>query len=317
MRPRRVAPAVLAILLLTGCRGGHGRRDATGDTAAPAVSAQASARILATYVRRYNRAVTEGDAKEWRDVGTDALGATAEAALRLGGGRPPQTGAISLRNPVMYVPRLRGVPRWFAVAALERRGGAERPVFAVFVQKSAKTGWRLSNRVYFQGRPPRIATDEQGYAIAVDPAAATLATRPEALPAEHAAYLDRGDDRSIMPGTTGRDWRAAEARQARQLRAHEVAAAGRSAPTGYPVYALRTDDGGAIVTYSLRRTTTYTASGGGDVAVLPSDVRTYLHGGSGHRVTATWVWRAVAYLPVRGRATVLIEAFDLASARAS
>ncbi|MFL6056368.1 MAG: hypothetical protein ACJ72W_26225 [Actinoallomurus sp.] len=317
MRPRRVAPAVLAILLLAGCRGGPDQRDATGDTAVPAVSAQASARILATYVRRYNRAVTAGDAKEWRDVGTDALGATAEAALRLGGGRPPQTGAISLRNPVMYVPRLRGLPRWFAVAALERRGGAERPVFAVFAQKSARTGWRLSSRVYFQGPSPRIATDEQGYAVAVDPAAATLATRPDALPAAHAAYLDRGDDRVIMPGATARDWRTAEARQERRLRADKVAVAGRSSPTGHPVYALRTDDGGALVSYSLRRTTTYTASGGGDVTVLPVDVRTYLHGRSGHRVTATWVWRAVAYLPVRGRALVLLEAFDLASARAS
>ncbi|MCO5998822.1 hypothetical protein [Actinoallomurus rhizosphaericola] len=317
MRHRRVAPAVLAILLLAACQDGHDDGDAGGDTAVPAVSADASAQVLAAYVRHYNRAVTAGDVKEWREVGTDAIGATAEAALRLGGGRPPRTGAISLRNPVMYVPRLRGTPRWFAVSALERKGGTERPLFAVFVQKNAKSAWRLSSRVYFHGDPPRIATDEQGYAVAVDPGAGTPATTPSALPAAHAAYLDRGNDGSIVPGDTARAWRTAEARQERQLRDHGVTVSGRSAPTGYPVYALRTDDGGAIVSYSLRRTTTYTATGSGDVAVLPADVRTYLHGRSAHRVTATWVWRAVTYLPVRGRATVLIEAFDLASAQAS
>jgi hypothetical protein len=315
MRPRRVASAVLAILLLTGCEGGHDDGDAADDAPAPAVSADASARILAAYVRGYNKAVTAGDAKEWRGLGTDALGATAEAALRLGGGRPPRAGAISLRNPVMYVPRLRGLPRWFATVALERRGGGERPIFAVFVEKSERSGWRLSSRVYFRGLPPRITTDDQGYAVAVDPGASALATTPSALPTAHAVYLDRGDDRSIRPGTTARRWRTAEARQEKQLRAHHVAVTGRSSPTGYPVYALRTDDGGAIVTYSLRRTTTYTATGGGDVAAVPADVRTYLHGRTGHRVTATWVWRAVTYVPVRGRATVLIEDFDLASAR--
>ncbi|MEV5746929.1 hypothetical protein AB0L00_03845 [Actinoallomurus sp. NPDC052308] len=318
MRHRRVAPAVLAILLLAGCQGGHDDGDGdAGDTAAPAVSADASAQVLAAYVRHYNRAVTAGDAKEWRAVGTDALGATAEATLRLGGGRPPRTGAISLRNPVMYVPRLRGLPRWFAVSALERRGGAERPIFAVFSQQSAKSAWRLSSRLYFHGPPPRIATDEQGYAVAVDPGAGTPATTPAALPAAHGAYLDRGDDDTIRPSDVARGWRTAEARQEKQLRDHDVAVTGRSSPTGYPVYALRTGDGGAIVSYSVRRTTTYTATGSGDVAVLPADVRTYLHGRTGHRVTATWIWRAVTYLPVRGRATTLIEDFDLASAQAS
>jgi hypothetical protein len=218
---------------------------------------------------------------------------------------------------VLYVPRLRGLPRWFAVSALEHTGGAERPLFAVFVQKSAASAWRLSSRVYFHGEPPKIATDEQGYAVAVDPDTSTLATTPAALPAAHAAYLDRGNDDAIRPGDTARSWRTAEAGQEKRLRGHGVTVTGRSSPTGYPVYALRTTDGGAIVTYSLRRTTTYTATGSGDVAVLPADVRAYLHGRTGHRVTATWVWRAVAYLPVRGRATVLIEAFDLASAQTS
>ncbi|GAA0337314.1 hypothetical protein NE235_32860 [Actinoallomurus spadix] len=317
MRHRRVAPAVLAILLLAGCQGGDDDGGAAGDTAVPAVSADTAAKVLADYVRHWNRAVTAGDARAWREVGTDAFGATAEAALRLGGGRPPRTSVISLHNPVMYVPRLRGLPRWFAVSALEREGGTERPLFAVFVRKSATSAWRLSSRVYFHGEPPGIATDEQGYAVAVDPGTSTPTTTPAALPAAHAAYLDRGNDDAIVPGATARTWRTAEAGQERQLRAHGVTVAGRSSPTGYPVYPLRTSDGGAIVSYSLRRTTTYTATGHGDVAALPSDVRTYLHGRTGHRVTATWVWRAVAYLPVRGRATVLIEAFDLASAQAS
>src|SRR5262249_33918441 len=157
----------------------------------------------------------------------------------------------------------------------------------------------------------------QGYAYAVEPGSAASPAAPAALPAAHAAYLDRGDERALRPGAAGRAWRQAEARQEKQLRAHEVLVAGRSSPTGYPVYALRTTDGGAIVTYSLRRTTTYTAAGSGDVAATPADVRAYLHGRTGHRVTASWVWRAVAYLPVRGAASVLIEDFDLASAQVS
>ncbi|GAA4637320.1 hypothetical protein GCM10023196_090650 [Actinoallomurus vinaceus] len=318
MRPRRVVSAVPAVLLVAGCQGGHGDgAPAGGTTAAPAVSAEASAQVLDAYVRRYNKAVTAGDTTAWRALGADAIDATAEAALRRGGGRPPRLGAISLRNPVMYVPRLRGLPRWFAVSALERRGRAERPIFAVFAEETARSGWRLASQVYFTGRPPRIATDAQGYAEAVDPGSAASATAPAALPAAHAAYLDRGDEHALHAGAADREWRQAEARQEKQLRAHGVIVSGRSAPTGYPIYALRTTDGGAIVTYSLRRTTTYTAAGSGDVTAVPADVRAYLHGRTGHRVTATWVWRAVAYLPVRGAASVLIEDLDLASARVS
>jgi hypothetical protein len=315
--------AVLVAGALTGCQAapdggspGAADRPRLAVPARPVVSAAESAQVLDAYARAYNGA---RDARAWRDRTTGPLAAMTEGELRDNGGRPPRRRPISLANPVMYVPRSAVFPKWFVVAALERRGRAERPVVLMFTQAGADAagGWRLADRLYLTAGLPKIATDAQGYAVPVDPRATGLAMAPAALPAAQAGFLDHGDQQQIVPGDLAGRWRAAQGRQAKDLRAHRVSVTARPAPTSYPVSALRTGDGGALVWSALVRTVTYAATGRTTRATVPADVRGHLRGATGRTVTATWLWRTVTYVPVRGRARVLIQSIDLTSARAS
>lgn len=313
---RRLVVFVPLAALAVGCGGGG---DGTGHPAAapapPAVSVGESTRVVDDYVRKYNEAVARGDAKAWRALGTDAIGATAEAQLRTNGGRPPRTAKISLVNPLMYVPRQAAYPHWFAVAAREH-GSRDRPVFLMFARKSAKAAWRLADRVYFTGRPPQVALDGQGYAIAVDPrSSSALAMAPDDLPGAQSEYLGgQGGDSKIAPGPYTSRWRAAERKRREVASAHGVDTTSSFKPTGYPVYALRTTTGGALVWYTLRRTTGYTATGDATATTLPPEVRAYLGRSPTGEVNAAWMWRSIAYVPPRGRASVIIQNVDLATA---
>jgi hypothetical protein len=302
-----------------GCAGGSGAPAATDPSSArPAISADGSVQVLADYVKRYNEAVGSGDSAAWRGLASDALGAAASAQIKIGGGRPPKLPTISLTNPVFYVPRLTGSKAWFAVAALEHDGSARNPVFLLFTRSGATAPWRAATRLYFRGNPPRIATDAQGYAITVNPKTQTNPfTTPSGLPAEQANYLEFGDTRSIAAGRFTSDWRKSERQAEATMRSHGISAADRFAASEYPVYALRTTDGGALVFYALERTETLVLTGGTGTSALPTDIRAYLGGRSGGQIIATWMWRTVAYLPTQGQASVIFQSMDLTSARAS
>ena len=286
---------------LAGCQDGpHARTPAAPPPPRPVISADESARVLDAYVRAHNMAFS-------RSAREPATGALAETVR----GRPASR--VTLADPVLYVPRSDTYPKWFAATALERRAATEHPVFLTFVQARAAGAWLPADRLYLTGAPPKIATDAQGYAV--EPGAGGLALSPADVPSALADSLDHGDDKKIAHFATR--WRAGERRRDKGLRARGVQVTGRSTPESHSVHALRTADGGALVWSALRRTVTYAAVRPGASAEVPADVRALLGPRTGHKVVATWLWRTVAYVPVRGRADVLIEAVDLTSARAS
>ncbi|MGI8328856.1 hypothetical protein ACRYCC_02755 [Actinomadura scrupuli] len=324
---RRLLPALLcAAVLCGGCSG-----DATPPVAdvrstepavPPAITAPESLKVLDDYVTGHNGAAASGELKAWRDTATGPLREVLSAQATAGHGRP-KSGRISLVNPVMYVPRLTGYPRWFAAAALEEHpgGGAPVEVVLLFVRATAAERWRPAHRLPFKGRPPEIATDGQGYALPVAPQAAGFVLAPGGLPAAHAAYLNGRTSPAFAPDP----YTASQ-------RAPLPAAGGWSrtdafTPGGAPVYALRTKDGGALVWYTVTQATRLTSDGSGSAATLPAAVRAYLGGGEGGgeggaekavgRAEATWMWLAIGYLPTRGRAAVLGENVTLTRATAA
>ncbi|TDD67057.1 hypothetical protein E1293_38450 [Actinomadura darangshiensis] len=204
----------------------------------------------------------------------------------------PKSAEISLGNPVFYVPRERDYPRWFGVAAVERSGGRDQQVLGVFVQTDAKSDWRAGHWLTFQGKPPQLAYDRQGYAIAA---------ADRRLPAVHAKYLVDGDASGLVP-----DAYSANART-------KSGAAGGFTPGPGASYALRTEDGGSLVWYGL--TQEQTLDGG---STLPGEVRDYLaknDGKPGKSVFVTWQWLVIGYAPPSGKGRVLGESVSLASAR--
>ncbi|GAA1560926.1 hypothetical protein GCM10009678_49790 [Actinomadura kijaniata] len=281
---RRVLAGVTAgvLGLAAGCSGGDEDPGTDGNVAGePAVTAEESARVLADWTRRYNEAVGSGDARVWREAVTGPLAAPVEARVRTYG-RLPGSARVEPRNPVFYVPRQKGWPRWFAVAALD--GG--RQVLAVFARAGAKDRWRAAHWLPFKGRPPELAYDSEGYAVPAP---------DRGVAAAHAAYLGGDDTAPLTPDAFSSDARARR---------------DRFAPGPGPSYALQTKDGGSLVWYGL----TQEQAGGGTPR---AELRDYLTrtGRTGGGVRATWQWLAIGYAPVSGRANVLGESVSLAAVR--
>ncbi|WP_157431783.1 hypothetical protein [Actinomadura hibisca] len=293
--------AVVAALTFTAsCSGepsggGEAERTPTGD---PAVTVEESARALKDWMSRHNKALTSGDEKRWRDTVTGALAAPVEARVKTYGGLP-ESARISLLNPVLYVPRQNGYPRWFGAAALERtEEGKEQQILAVFVRTAEKEPWRAAHWLTFKGRPPEVAYDAEGYAVPAD---------DRALPAAHAAYLTSGDQTALTP-----DAYSTKARERKQgdWRAEQ----GRFSAGPGASYALKTKDGGSLVWYGLRQEQTLK---GGSMGTLPGDLRSYLERADidpGEKLRADWQWLAIGYSPVNGRASILGESVSLTDA---
>jgi hypothetical protein len=200
---------------------------------------------------------------------------------------------------VFYVPRLDGFPKWFGIAALERSGGNDQQVLGVFVQSEKKDDWRAAHWLTFQGQPPQLAYDAQGYAIPAP---------DRGLPAAHAKYLASGDESAVVPD--------AYSRNARTKKIGDwTSEPGTFTPGPGSSHALRTKDGGSLVWYGLKQEQTLTD---GEEDALPAEVRDYLTENDdkpGKTLRTTWQWLAIGYAPVSGKARVLGESVSLTAAR--
>ncbi|MEU5877377.1 hypothetical protein [Spirillospora sp. NPDC047279] len=264
----------------------------------PAVTAAEADKVLKDWTARHNKAVTSGDERQWRAAVTGGLEAPVSARVRAYG-RLPATTRIALLNPVLYVPRNGGgKTSWFAAAALQRSGGREQQVLALFVRAGPKDSWRAAHWLTFKGKPPELAYDSEGYAI---PAA------DRGLPAAHAAYLTSGDQTAFTPDAYTAKARTPSYGGWKPSRA-------RYTPGPGPSYALRTKDGGSLVWYGL---THKTALSGGSTGNLPADIRNQLTRTKtkpSGAIQAGWQWLAIGYSPASGKGTVLGESVSLTTA---
>ncbi|MBW8487546.1 hypothetical protein [Actinomadura parmotrematis] len=277
------ASACALALALAGCSGGESTQGAPlGAAASPAIGADASLRTVTAWAKAYN-----GGGNSRRDAVTGALA----AAVRAGGG---PSGDVELRDPVFYVPRLAGYPRWFAAAA----PAGKKQALAVFVQDKAGDAWRAAHWIETAGRLPEPSFDAQGYAVAAD---------DRALPTAHADYLASGDQSALVPDAASARARAAKV-------GGWKAEPGRFSPGPGASYALRTKDGGALVWYGLTQQQTLT---GGDRGDLPADVRARLdeRGASPDgKVRTSRQWLVLGTAPLEGRSRVLDESVALTDA---
>ncbi|WP_344434903.1 hypothetical protein [Actinomadura bangladeshensis] len=253
--------------------------------------------MLREWTERHNEAITSGDAGLWRKAVMGALEAPVSARVRTYG-KLSASAEISLSNPVFYVPRLDGFPKWFGVAALERSSGDDQQVLGVFVKAKKGDDWRAAHWLTFQGKPPQLAYDREGYAIPAP---------DRGLPTAHARYLADGDESAVVPDAYSRDARTKKV-------GDWTAGPATFTPGPGTSYALRTQDGGSLVWYGLRQEQTLTD---GAEATLPAEVGDYLEKDRdepGKTLRVSWQWLAIGYAPSAGKARVLGESVSLASA---
>ncbi|WP_169982912.1 hypothetical protein [Microbispora sp. H10836] len=171
-------------------------------------------------------------------------------------------------NREVLVPRQSARPAvWFAATA-ERRdaSGDVRTAVFTFVRQSKDGPWRNSfaSLLYPGEKAPSVALDADGFATALESRDATVAISPNLMGPLHATVAEEGPkgyaSGLIAPGpqTTGFFDEISETKKSAKaddcMNYESIFA---SAPN-YPIFALRTRDGGAVMLYTLIRTSSWT-----------------------------------------------------------
>jgi hypothetical protein len=239
-------------------------------------------RAFRSYVQNDDVARASGDerlALSWADDGQAQLTA-AEFRKAAFTGDPVPRYAYSRQR--FYVPRLTKYPKWFVVTADRTSGSApgapgargarggsggsggrddKQAVLMAFVRKSADSRWRLSLSTSLEPKvkQPQITVGEDGYAMPLATFDIGLVIQPRIVPAMQATLAEEGPEslatKVMLTGshTSGyylRDQHNEARNKERGLAYDSVYAA-----TGFPIYSLRTADGGGLVLYALSRNT--------------------------------------------------------------
>lgn len=162
-------------------------------------------------------------------------------------------------TPALYVPQMKSFPLWFVAVAPRTplRGGPARTAIMVFSRPAVADSWQLSlsTLVAPGAAAPEIAVGAGGHATALATFDHGLLISPNSVGALQAAVADDGPGAAAAgvvadgPYTTGiHDQIVAATRRVTQPGLSYDAQLQGSA---FPLYALGTSDGGALVLYSL------------------------------------------------------------------
>ncbi|HEU5156168.1 MAG TPA: hypothetical protein VFU43_04175 [Streptosporangiaceae bacterium] len=243
-------------------------------------------RAFRSYVQNDDVARASGDerlALSWAEDGQAQLIAAEFRKAAFTGDPVPRYAYAGQR---FYVPRLTEYPKWFVVTAGRTiatggragEGRGKRTVLMAFVRKSADSRWRLSLSTLLDPKvkQPQIVVGDDGYATPLATFDVGLTIQPRIVPAMQATLAEEGPESlatkvmrtgSHTSGYYLKDQRAKQRDKERGLAYDSVYAA-----TGFPIFALRTADGGGLVLYALsRNTVTFVKDKGNGRLSVPRD----------------------------------------------
>jgi hypothetical protein len=245
----------------------------------PGVTLAEAAKVLHTILRTDDAARAYGAEKYAQDETRDAQRLMTVTDFQSTGGKPPR---YTWGTPTLLVPRLDRYPHWFA-AVVERKdsGGHARTAVLGFMQQYETSRWQFgfASLLYPGTEPPDVSLDTQGYATPLATRDDTIAISPHLMAPLHATIAEEGPGGfaagliAAGPQTTGYFTEVEKVQPDFKWRG--LLYDSLFAATAFPIYALRTSDGGAVILYSLTRTTLWQAkakSAEGLVPV-PKDVR--------------------------------------------
>jgi hypothetical protein len=313
------ALAVLAVLAVQGCSpaapaAAGAAAQATADAGVRHDLSIAAAKVVyRTYLARSEEAAAQGDATTGLAIVADAQWAQVKGqytALATAGTPVPR---YQYSAPRFYVPAETKYPRWFAVSAQRRAitGGPAVTTLLVFEQAKAALPWTLNGSAALDpGQAlPRIATDPDGYAIAVPTTATSLLLTPDVVGATQAAVADEGLANPAAaltgagPQTTG--LYAAQAARARAAAAAGLQYQWLLAGAPFPQFDLALAGGGALVLYGmyLNTTTEHPNLVAGSPIPVPANFTPLLAAPTEvgyHAVYANWTYQFAAIDPAAG-----------------
>lgn len=264
--------SVAGVLLVTGCTAAAQAPPQTP----PALSKPEAQKVLSTYATTLNQARADKSTKDLQATQTDTLLLLEHGRmLAAKEAKPPPKPAgksrhlrqrkpavkpaapmppVNFVQPKFFIPRLKDYPKWFAVLAMETGSGQREAM--VFVRKDARTGWRGA---YSVGVHPDAAIspklDKDGFAEALPANQGGLVVAPSAIAKAHADANQNGKASRLGTVLRPSRWTANlfDTMNTDRLEATRLGFtyARNYHSSGYPVYALRAADGGALVWYAV------------------------------------------------------------------
>ncbi|GAA2084441.1 hypothetical protein [Actinomadura alba] len=273
--------AVLALIGVMGCSEPRERPTApaafastpTPERLTPEVARQA----FRAYVTNEDVARASGDerlALSWAADGQSQLIAAAFRKAAFTGEPVPR---YHYATPRLYVPRLSTYPQWF-VAAVDRttRSGngssagagrsaseprSKRTALMAFHRSSPSTRWRLSLTTVLNAKTkvPHVVVDREGYATPLATFDAGLMIQPRSVSGIHATLAVEGSGSVAADVLRTGAYTSGYYTQTRRAK-RRAAEAGLAydtvfTATGFPIFPLRTADGGGLVLYALSQNT--------------------------------------------------------------
>ncbi|RCG31048.1 hypothetical protein DQ384_13990 [Sphaerisporangium album] len=166
--------------------------------------------------------------------------------------------------PRVLVPRLGRdrYPYWFAAVADRRDAqGRDRTALLVFMKEYPTSLWQLgfASLLYPGTKPPAVLLDREGYATALPTRDDSIAISPHLMAPLHATIAEEGPGGfaagliAAGPQTTG--YFTEVGKEQPEAKGRGLLYDSIFAATTFPIFALRTTDGGGVIMYSLTRTT--------------------------------------------------------------
>ncbi len=275
-----------------------------------------------SYLAASNAAAAQGNQVQGLALAADAQWAVLHAqyvALASTGTPVPQ---YRYGTPVFYVPALAGYPQWFMVAttrtqiagtgqdstgpAARPAGGATTRTIMVFERSAAGQPWTLNGAATLDQALPAIATNRDGYAIAVSRSASDLLLPPDVVGASQAGVVDEGPKNpsaAVIAGgplTTG--LYAAQLAESSSDTARGLSYQWLLEGSPFLQFGLQTTDGGALVLYGMYLNTTTEHPGlvSGSPIPVPASFTPLLAAPTEvgyHAVYANWTFQYAAIDP--------------------
>jgi hypothetical protein len=290
--------------------GSPGQPSSSQAPAKPAVTAASARSLLTSYVAVNNTANARFDGKLEARAETVPQITLDRVTYRIQKRLHQQPFAqFTYRNPHFYIPSLpAAAPKWFAADAAAVSGKKAQRQLLLFVQQKPDGPWKLSavtNSTTSQR--VRIALSPAGFATTAAAGDRSLAIAPAQLPARHAALLN---GKHGGGGFAAGRWTSHTTQGIRAFKSAYGKAGWNYhddwAVAGYPSYALRTKDGGAVVWYFLKDRQTAARTGSAGPLHTGTVVRA-LTGKSSvtHRFTIDSISEFVAVIPPKGKVKVM------------
>ncbi|MDQ1011155.1 hypothetical protein QFZ82_005640 [Streptomyces sp. V4I23] len=296
--------AATAVLSLTAsaCVTIHGELEVV-----PSATEAEAAKALADFTAAYNKADKAYDPALDAQHVTGALGAINQAGLKarqvnFPDGNPQHV-PLELADATYVIPKKAGWPRWFVADTDSNRdrddgGVQDNRWLVVFVKGGVQDTWKAAYLAIMSPKQiPAFKRDQDGHAEPVSPDDAALAVAPRNLSEDYASYLQSGAPEHFKAGPHTSGWRETRKKNASVLGMStqyidQPLDTGAFAPLG-----LVTQDGGALVFFSVKNFERQTAAKGVRLKVIP-DVKALLTGEVKSTITKERVSSQVVTVPV-------------------